>query len=373
MRVLIYPYIPDLNKDGLKSLRHYIKKRFEEKYRHITVQVDGDPNLTDPYKLDNLRTYLGSGASAYDLAEVDTILLGELVRSNLIQPDPNPDVPVNDTSFLRSAVDAVKYNGHQYGIPTLVCANFLAEITSLKGTQDAVNLIGSFRGSWSLSGHYLNAFINKYGAYAIDEGVLSNPSEQRDILLNIKHFSDSCVRKNGNNPCIDNTYKDNTDAQINDVIASKRSSFLAYAEVIGQALFTDAGLVIQSVRAPPFGGAGHLQMYTDALVANRNTYGAKKDAIKKFITFYTSINFRFEYAYCGDMDFKCIRYVLPATSGFYSLEKVEQNCLYSQLRDVFMTSGTAGPNHEIYYKKDYLDASVSKELKYPPLSLRGEI
>ncbi|KAL5516633.1 hypothetical protein EMCRGX_G002018 [Ephydatia muelleri] len=300
-------------------------------YRHITVQVDGDPNLTDPYKLDNLRTYLGSGASAYDLAEVDTILLGELVRSNLIQPDPNPDVPVNDTSFLRSAVDAVRYNGHQYGIPTLVCANFLAEITSLKGRQDAVNLIGSFRGSWSLSGHYLNAYINKYGAYAIDEGVLSNPPEQRGILRNIKQFSDSCVRKNGNNPCIDNTYKDNIDAQIKDVIASKRS------------------------------------------LMRKNTYGAKKDAIKKFITFYTSINFRFEYAYCGDMDFKCIRYVLPAISGFYSLEKVEQNCLYSQLHDVFMTSGTAGPNHEIYYKKDYLDASVAKELKYPPLSLRGEI
>ncbi|KAL5516627.1 hypothetical protein EMCRGX_G002011 [Ephydatia muelleri] len=248
MRVLIYPYIPDLNKDGLKSLRNYIKKRAEEMNSDITVQVDGDPNLFDLYKLDNLRTYLGSGARAYDVVEVDTILLGELVTSNLIQPDPNPVVPVNDISFLRSAVDAVRYNGHQYGIPTL----------------------------------------------------------------------------------------------INDVIASKRSSFLAYAEVIGQALFTDAGLVIQSVRAPPFGGAGHLQMYTDALVANRNTYEAKKDAIKKFITFYTSINFRFEYAYCGDMDFKCIRYVLPAISGFYSLEKVEQNCLYSQLRDVFMTSDGGG-------------------------------
>ena len=142
--------------------------------------------------------------------------------------------------------------------------------------------------------------------------------------------------------------------------------------MIGQALFTDAGLVIQSVRAPPFGGAGHLQMYTDSLVANRNTYAAKKDAVKKFMTFYTSINFCFEYAYCGYMDFICIRYVLPAISGFFSLEKVNQNCLYSQLHDVFMTSGTAGPNHEIYYKKGYFDISVSTELKYPPLSLRGK-
>ena len=157
--------------------------------------MDGDPNLIDPYKLDSLRTYLGSGASAYDVVEVDTILLGELARSNLIQPDPNPEVPVNDTSFLRSAVDAVRYNGHQYGIPTLVCANVLAEITSLKGTQDAVNLIGSFRGSWALSGHYLNAYINKYGSSAIDEGVLSNPLEQRGILHIVKHFSDTCVRK----------------------------------------------------------------------------------------------------------------------------------------------------------------------------------
>lgn len=83
IRVLIYPYIPDLNRDGLKQLRNYIKIEFEAQFPNVKVQVDGDPNTTDPYLLDNLKAYLGTASDAYDLVEVDTIMLGEMVKNNL--------------------------------------------------------------------------------------------------------------------------------------------------------------------------------------------------------------------------------------------------------------------------------------------------
>ena len=81
IRVLIYPYIPDLNRDGLKQLRNYIKKEFEAQFPNVKVQVDGDPNTTDPYLLDNLKAYLGTASDAYDLVEVNTIMLGEMVKT----------------------------------------------------------------------------------------------------------------------------------------------------------------------------------------------------------------------------------------------------------------------------------------------------
>eukprot|EP00731_Ephydatia_muelleri_P009379 Em0004g1717a len=361
LRVLIYPYIPDLKGDGLKSLRQFITREFFVQ-SGIKIQVDGDPATTDLYTLQNLKTYLGAGPSAYDLVEVDTILLGEMVKANLLQPNPNPGIQVNSESFFRFAVDSVKYNGIVYGIPTLVCSNFLATLTSPKGSQE-VDLIGNFRGSWTLPGHYLNGYVNKLGASTMDAGVLSNPPEHDDIVQKIRQLSNRCARCDGRNPCTDNTYNNDSNAMISDVIGSKKSNFLAYSEVIGQVLYTEPGVQVDSVIAPPLGGAGYLPMYTDALVANRNTYEAKKEDIKKFMKFYTSVLFRHQYALCGDMPGpNCARYVLPANLGFYSL--VPSHPFYAMLYEVITKSGTPGPNHELYYKKDCLDGILSKALKY---------
>ena len=360
LRVLIYPYIPDLKGDGLKSLTDYIANEFQQKYG-ITIKVDGDPATNDLYTLKSLKTYFGAGPSAYDVVEVDTILLGEMVKSNFLQPNPDPDIPVNSDSFFRFAVDGVTYNGNVYGIPTLVCSNFLATLNSSKGSQN-VDLIGNFQGSWTLPGYYLNGYVNKFGSSSMDAGVLSNPPEHDDIVNNIGQLSDRCARSNGKNPCTDETYSNDPNAMITDVIGSKESNFLAYSEVIGQVLYNEPGVQVKSITVPPLGGAGYLPMYTDALVANRNTYEAKKDVIKKFMKFYTSIQFRQKYAFCGDMDFSCTRYVLPANLGFYRI--VQRNRLYTMLYEVITKSGTPGPNHEFYYKKDCLNGIVSKALKY---------
>ena len=167
-------------------------------------------------------------------------------------------------------------------------------------------------------------------------GVLSNPPEQKDILNTLKQFTDKCKRSSGMNPCTDNTY-DDTNAMIKDVIASKQSQFLSYSEVMGQVLDTDPGVAITKITAPPLGGAGYLPMYTDALVANRNSYNTKTNGIKDFIQFYTSLRFRHKYAFCGDMNSNCIRCVLPANSQFYYLPTVLVNRIYTMLHKVITT------------------------------------
>eukprot|EP00731_Ephydatia_muelleri_P009382 Em0004g1720a len=198
----------------------------------------------------------------------------------------------------------------------------------------------------------------------MDEGVLSNPTDHVDIVDYIGELSGRCARSDGgNNPCTDNTYSDNPNAMISDVIGSKESDFLAYSEVIGQVLYTEPSVQVKSVIVPHLSGAGYLTVYTDALVANRNTYEAKKNVIKQFIKFYTSLQFRQKYAFCEDMESSCVRYVLPANLEFY-IETVQKDKFYSMLYDVIMESGTPGPNHELYCRKDSLDASISQMLHY---------
>lgn len=85
-----------------------------------------------------------------------------------MQPNPIPELPVNVGSFLPFAVDAVTYDGQVCGIPTLVCSNFLAQMTSSSG-KGADILIGNFRGSWTLPEHFLSAYISKYGSCSMDD------------------------------------------------------------------------------------------------------------------------------------------------------------------------------------------------------------
>ena len=367
LRVLIFPYIPDLNKDGLASLRNHIKREFEAKNTDITLVVEGDSSH-NLYDLDNMRQYLGTGPSAFDVAEVDMILLGEMANENLLEPNPDPSIEVDSSSFFPFAVNAVTYGGTTYGIPTLVCANFLAKMTSPTGSG-TLQLIGNFRSSWTLPGYYLSAYVNAYGASFMYEGVNSDPNDHEDVVNSIKQLSDRCMRNDGSNPCTNKDYRIEPEKMTEDVIRSKESHFLAYAEVIGEVLHKNPAVEVESIAPPRLGGsAKYLQMYTDALVANRNTYQSKKEAIKRFMEFYTSDDFRHSYAFCGDMvgedDTSCTRYVLAANTNFYQNSRVKENSLYQQLYGIINDRGISAPNSEIYYRRGDLDRALSTMLEY---------
>ena len=367
LRVLIFPYIPDLNEDNLESLRNYIKTEFEARHKDITLEVHGTSSSHNLYDLDTMRKYLGTGPDAYDVVEADAILLGEII--NLLQPNPAPAIKVETSSFLPLAVDAVTYGGKIYGIPTLVCANFIAKMKSPSGSE-TLDLIGNFRGSWTLPGHYLSAYVNTYGESLLYQGVNSNPEDHPDVVNSIKQLSDRCLRSDGrSNPCTDRSYSNNSTRMTEDVIKSKESQFLAYSEVIGEVLHRSPAVVVESVAIPPLGQReNNLVMFTDAVVANRNSYPTKEDAIKRFMEFYTSDDFRFSYAFCGDMvevgDTSCTRYVLPANNNFYQNSRVTNNSLYQRLYTIIKPNGISGPNNQLYGRRGFLNNSLSAMLGY---------
>ena len=71
--------------------------------------------------------------------EVDTILLGELAKTDLVQVLED-HFEVKTDVFTSSAVHSVRYSphlkSHLYGVPTLQCASFLMELADVDHTPN---------------------------------------------------------------------------------------------------------------------------------------------------------------------------------------------------------------------------------------------
>ena len=123
LRVAIFPYIPDLAGDKLAGLRRFVADEFKN-VSSESIEVETD---ADPYDLNRLNsTYLTDDRDAYDVMEVDTILLGELVKKDLLQALED-HFTVTEDIFIPCAVQSLYYSpdlkSHLYGVPTLVCAS----------------------------------------------------------------------------------------------------------------------------------------------------------------------------------------------------------------------------------------------------------
>ena len=229
LRIAIFPYIPDLAGDKLAGLRQFIADEFKKKCGE-SVQVE---TKADPYDLKQLTsTSLANGEEAYDIMEVDTVLLGELAKSGCLQPLEGR-FKVTEDVYTASAVHSVRYSPHfkqhLYGIPTLQCASFLMELADkdynpkepllkewksfdeLKKALDKaesetgpkVLLAGDFRGSWGLPMFYLDAYVDKHGKGSVYEGIdarliLNWLRSWRSTLTMEKHLAETILIPMGN-------------------------------------------------------------------------------------------------------------------------------------------------------------------------------
>ena len=82
LKVGIYPCIPDLANDKLQGLKDYIKTKFEGEHSDVTVTVHAD---WDRYKIDEVGHNLSAKAESFDILEIDTVLLGEVVDLGVLQ------------------------------------------------------------------------------------------------------------------------------------------------------------------------------------------------------------------------------------------------------------------------------------------------
>jgi thiamine pyridinylase len=180
LRVALYPYVP-----ARAEAYWQLERAFEATHDVDLTFVD----LAYDYYGGDLRKALEAGE--VDVVEVDTVLLEELVRADLL--DGLDDLSVDDAAFLPVAASAARVDDVRYGVPHWVCGNFLFyraadpeadRIHALTGLSGLRSLVGApyaggeglyidLRGSSTLGEKYLDALFDLYGADAALEKVRS--------------------------------------------------------------------------------------------------------------------------------------------------------------------------------------------------------
>ena len=397
LRVALYPYISDLAGDHRKGLSDYIAKEFKATCG-IKIEATSD---ADPYGLDKMdSTYLGTGTDAYDVLEVDTILLGELVNTGKLLP-LDSIFAVNNDIYAPTAVESVKIKGKLYGVPTLQCATFLMEFADLqngpqkpilqdwfefsemKASMDSahsggVRMVGDFCDvwGWGLPSLYLGSYIDKHGPGKLYNGISSSPNEDPQLITNLKHFTGYGALPDGTNPTTDGTYMYYNDStkSTDDAADSNHIFMYGYSENIGAvqkaSSLKNMHKKVLNIVSPPLDQANYLLTYTDAVVVNRSRYDIspkRAKAIQDFVVFYTGLKLRTQYALGEDLpeglpkEGTRLRYVLPARKDFYSQEVVTNDPYYPMFHRALEQS-VAAPNHGFHGQKDRLRLELKKAL-----------
>ena len=377
LRVSIYS-IPDLAGDELKGLKKYIVDEFKTYLGHdVNIQVESS---ADPYDLDTMSsTYLGTGKEAYDIMEVDTILLGELAETGKLQ-FLDGHFSVTAKEYSKSAVQAVNYKGELYGVPTLQCATLLMELSDGPQTpvlQDwasyadmtktldeaytskKLHLAGNFNGSWVLPMFYMDSYIDKYGPDSVDTCFKADIDDE--VTEDMKHFTGYGVLPDKTNPSTNGTYKNNS-TLVDAIASSEHILMYTYSELLGMVRQKKDKQVL-GIASPPLAKSNYLLTYTDAVVVNKSKFTPQRqELIKKFVTFYTSLKFRTAYAMGEDLKIgvKRPRYVLPARPEFFAQTEDANYKMFSGA----LQHSAAAPNHGVYatiVKKD-LKKELEKKL-----------
>jgi thiamine pyridinylase len=205
LRVALFPYIPDSAKDNYKALLKRIETEFEKKNHLIDLQLRPLNANDDFYGTDQLKTWLSSasGDDAYDIVEVDALLLDDLVKNDVIS---NWKTQLNIKDWHPAGYRASVINNQIYGVPHWLCGHFIIShdqsISEAKSLSDLINLLSKANtnipnltadllGSWNLPSIYLDVWADTYGASNVAKGL--NVNLDKEVLNQLKSFSNQCM------------------------------------------------------------------------------------------------------------------------------------------------------------------------------------
>jgi thiamine pyridinylase len=165
LRVVFYPFIPDVTTAALK-----VKQLFEDGCPGLDLELIIDP---DYYSSEKQKGILYAAADVY---EVDSVFFADFVRLNKVQPiaqsvidSAGPVVPMARKIGTR--------DGATFGVPHWLCTDFLVyrkdheDIGSITGFSDARRIFGNsgnrlvvdLKGASTLGELYLSAIAENYG------------------------------------------------------------------------------------------------------------------------------------------------------------------------------------------------------------------
>jgi len=220
LKIIAYPYIPDLNGDDLLGLKAFLEARFLiDTGRQIEILFDLQTFATDTYTPSAVVEAL-SPSGGYDLQEIDTLIMGYLLQNNSLQEIPSS---ISFDGFGPEVIAAVNIDGTKWGHPSYTCTNvYYSYDHSIRSNKDGDDFIdwmnhkrsagqlgwtGDLSQGLSLRLQYHDGWRDSHPTTPwFPDGYDPLTSNiDTHIVSNIIALRDSCA-KDGNNDCTDSDF-----------------------------------------------------------------------------------------------------------------------------------------------------------------------
>ena len=371
LRVGLYNEIPDLGNDKLASYKAMVEKGYNNEDHAVDAIVDSA--MYNPYG--DLEKYIAD--CDFDLLEIDTLSLPELVNRDLLTPYPLATVGQN---VFPAALDAGSINGILYAYPTLLCGNFLIGLTpgnsencNIKISRDSYsffygtlnycnkNLLSSHPQYQRLLGGkmndvygyylpylYIDGYIDMYGSGTANEAVSNVLDGNVDKLLchKLSWYIAECYNENGpyfQNKCYEDfpgSYVESSSNVYADIYNKETMFYFGFSENLAIIKQQNPSIVPYAAVSGPLGETNYLLQFTDALVISKkswtNANEDKKNAIKEFVNYFVGLELRIKITLGLDLSPTQKRYLLQANREVYDFvnDPIYQDLFWSLERGV---------------------------------------
>ncbi|CAM4789859.1 unnamed protein product [Rotaria magnacalcarata] len=343
LKVALYPYLPDAGGDNYTGLLQFITDEFNKVYPDIALQLRPLSTNDDFYDLNLLSKWLMADGSGYDIVEIDTVLLGDLVNIGLVAPQFIDSRSQAD--WHAAANMAVQINHAVYGFPHLLCAYFLytrdqriAAVSTIDqlmkilgdSPTDDYRLVGNMDSSWGLPALWINSYQSSSNVSA-ETVAYALHGYTKSSFENMLKLTGLCNRSRGENHCLDGTFREYQDMPAILFAQNKTAAMFAYSEQLFNILKDGSIDDYHNIKLTPLPiGTAHNQplFFTDALVFRRNMSDDMLNASGLFAEFMGTSRMQAAIVGSGDKPGSIPRYLLPISKSAYDDPLLVNNRFY---------------------------------------------
>lgn len=372
-RVALFPYIPDTVGDKYLSMLARIEREFEARNQLIDLVLRPLNQNDDFYDSATLSKWLKDNPAdgGYDMVEVDTVVLGELVESKLLAPW---GAPPGISDWHPAGRSAVSLKGSIYGVPHWLCSHFIFSrdkraakaktaaklLAALNKADPAVpNLTADLLGSWNLPALYLDAWADSHGAGGVGSAITATLDP--GVMKWFKQLSKQC-ETGGKNPCIDGTFDDN-DLGAQQFAVGKSDAFLGYSERLSYMLQQGADTKKIRISSAPLGEGKHPILFVDAFVVRRGCDAVCQQTASRFAAYMNEPATQEWILMSRDKGENVVpRYLLPATRSAFRTRAVRRDAHFKRLAEE-IEDGAPYPAHGLPAVRKKMRDAILAELK----------
>ncbi|CAF3923157.1 unnamed protein product [Rotaria sp. Silwood2] len=345
LRVAPFPYLPDSVGDQYKSLVQFITDEFQSIHPNIRLHLR-PLNISDGfYAMPTLTQWLRSDDYEYDVVEVDTVVLGDLVSAGLIAPQRPRSSKRSD--WHSAAATSVEFNQAVYAYPHLMCVTFLftrdekvAQVSTINqlidvlGDKATVNyrLVGNLDSSWVLPSRLIHCSQDSNDSGSNSAAFALHAYEHSSFEC-VRKLARLCDRTGEENHCLDGTFDQKPDMPALLFANKQADAMFAYSEQLFTILKNGAPDDYNKIKMIPFpAGTLHNQplFAVDAYVFRRNMSNEVLNAARAFVEFMATPRMQATVVASGDNTNRSSipRYLLPISKNAYDEALLVHNRFY---------------------------------------------